>query len=73
MEKCKVDHNFRVNRVNYHYTRSIYVKVFLWIIILLMLVPSKYLELAKVVKTLVNSFENTYYKRGDVFSSELHP
>ena len=38
---------FRVNRVSDHYARSIYVKVFLWIIVPWMLVPSKILRISK--------------------------
>ena len=49
---------FRVNRVSDYYAKSIYIKVFLWIIVLS--VPSKILRILKTA----NSFENTYYKCG---------
>ena len=45
---------FRVNRVSDYLAKSIYIKVFLRIIVLRMLVPSKILRIRK----------NTYYKRG---------
>ena len=38
---------FRVNRVSDYYAKSIYIKVFLWIIVLWMLVPSKILRISK--------------------------
>ena len=38
---------FGVNRVSDYYGKSIYIKVFLWIIVLWMLVPSKILRISK--------------------------
>ena len=40
-------HLFRINRVSDYYAKSIYIKVFLWIIVLWMLVPSKILRISK--------------------------
>ena len=37
----------RLNRVSDYYAKSIYIKVFLWIIVLWMLVPSKILRISK--------------------------
>ena len=41
---------FRVNRVSDYYAKSIYIKVFLWIIVLWILVPSKILRISKFVR-----------------------
>ena len=38
---------FRVNKVSDHCARNIYIKVFLWIIVPWMLVPSKILRISK--------------------------
>ena len=38
---------FRVNRVSDYYAKGIYIKVFLWMIVLWMLVPSKILRISK--------------------------
>ena len=38
---------FRVNRVSDYYAKSIYIKVFPWIIVLWMLVPSKILTISE--------------------------
>ena len=56
---------FRVNRVSDYHTKSIYIKVFLWIIVLRMLVPSKILRICKNTwnSKLVRKY-NTYYKWG---------
>ena len=41
---------FRVNRLSDYYAKSIYIKVFLWIIVLWILVPSKILRISKFVR-----------------------
>ena len=38
---------FRINRVSDYYAKSIYIKVFPWIIVLWMLVPSKILTISE--------------------------
>ena len=66
-------HLFRVNMVSDYYARRIYIKVFLWIIVLWILVPSKYLELAKILKRLANLFKKIpTITAVQVFCRELH-